>query len=680
MTFPPAPVAGARESHPRTLMVLTGYWCFMSGAVIEFYARRYEYAGTTLFPDAVLAILALGVLFIPDGVRTRLPVPHRTARAVGVGLVAGTALLLAIRHPLQLIHVLLALSLLGVALLGALLVLIAPIPRWLARLVTTLLLSTLNYLLLMYYLILIAGREIWNQVVSRELLWTYLWQSPDLVTAVPIDPWLPYAIVVAVYLVLVGAYWAASARIADGLVGFGKQIAANCASGGRANRLRLEAIVLVMASVLLAGEWLYRAAAFGPIPDPLVTTLFVEQDRPGSRHMTLTPDPVLQARDREIAASYAGAVSVARKTLVIITVDALRADQMNVYGHERDNTPFLSRMYREGKLTRFENAFSACTESFCGLLTIHASRFWHQLGTRNFSLADVLKRLGYRNQFVLGGDHANFYGLRSFYGQSIDDYRDGSSGAGYINDDLQVVDWVAQIAPADGVPRFLYIHLMSTHILGMRSPKYRRWYRTVAGADGAGNWRTVVDYVNSYHDGILQADALIEQIFGSLQTKGLLDDAIVAITADHGQMLGERGYGHGGPPVDPNVRVPLLIFDTDSFAYPARPLTSVIDIAPTLLDRIDAPIPAHWTGQSLARAKTRRFTFIQAGDRYAVIGRLGQELYKYHYDHSTGAEQLFNSSRDWVEREALPLDAHESVLKELRAELDAQIPSLRRGR
>jgi arylsulfatase A-like enzyme len=188
-------------------------------------------------------------------------------------------------------------------------------------------------------------------------------------------------------------------------------------------------------------------------------------------------------------------------------------------------------------------------------------------------------------------------------------------------------------------------------------------------------------YVNHYHDGIHQADALIERIFGHLQAKRLLDDAIVIITADHGEMLGEAAHpNHGGPPLDPVIRVPLMIYDTDGFAYPPRTLASVTDVAPTFLDRVGAPVPTHWMGESLARAETRRFTLAQGGSAYAVMGRFGDELYKYHFDGDDGRERLFNLSRDRAEREPLPLAAHASVVRDLRGQLDAQRPALRAAR
>ena len=658
---------------PGMLRPLLGCWVLLSAAAIEFYARRYEHAGVTLFPHAALAALALALLFLPGAPRTWTPARREAARTGAVAVGCAAALLLALHHSFQFLHVAIVLALLAAALAGLGLVLRARVSAGFSRLATALALAALNFLLLAYYMILIIGRETWNQVVSRELLWTYFWQLPDMIAAMPIDPWMPAAAVGGLFLGLLLAYWAAAPGIARELLELRSQLRMLVAS-----RARIAMLGLVLGCVALSAEWVFRNAAYGASPDPLITTFFVKQDQPGTPSMPFfAPDPALQARDREVAARYPVPDQLARKTLVLITVDALRADQMHVYGHPRQNTPFLSRLHRNGRLARFDNAFGICTESLCGLLAVHASRHWHELGTRNFALADVLKRLGYRTHFLLGGDHANFYGLRSFYGVNIDEYFDGSMARGYMNDDTEVIETLSRLEVSSPIPRFIYVHLMSVHVFGKRLPQYRVWYKTAAGdRDVPSCCVASKDYANKYHDGILQADALIERIFQILGAKGLLEDAVVAITADHGEMLGEsRRLGHGGEPVDPVVRVPLLIYDSDRFAYPVRPLASLIDVAPTLLDRIGAHIPEHWAGIPLSRATPRRFALMQGRSTHAIVGEFGGELFKYY--RQGPAERLVKLLPGGVERALPSPEEHAAVFAEMRRELEHRVPRLR---
>jgi len=654
---------------------LFGCWILLAAAAIELYARRYEYAGIAPFPDGALGALALALLFLPGPRRAWTPARRELVRAGAVAVGCAAALLLAVRHPFQLLHVALVLALPASVLAAAGLALTARVRAGLVRPAMALVLAILNFLLLVYYAVLMIGRETWNEVVSRELLWTYLWQLPELIAALPVRPWILPAAAAGLLVALFLAYRAAAPGVVRELLALGSTLRRL-----PADRARAAALAVLAGCGALSAQWVFRNAAYGAAPDPLVTTFFVEQDRPGTLNMPFAADPALQAIDREVAARYPVPHSFEPKTLVLITVDALRADQMHVYGHARHNTPFLSRLQREGRLVRFDNVFSVCTESLCGLLALQASRYWHELGPRNFALADVLHRLGYRNHFLLGGDHSNFYGLRSYYGVHVDDYFDSSMGRGYMNDDTLVVEALSRLDLGDHAPHFIYLHLMSVHLLGKRLPQYRVWYRTDAGTrDVPSCCAASMDYANKYHDGILQADALIERIFGILGAKGLLRNAIVAITADHGEMLGEYGQvSHGGPPRDPAVRVPLLIYDTDRFAYPRRALASIIDVAPTLLDRIGARIPEHWSGMPLSRPAPRRFALMQGRSTYAVVGRFGGEFFKLYRDGE--AERLVRLLADGTEQADPRPQAHAGVLAELRAELDHRLRAAPRQR
>ena len=646
-------------------------WILLSGALIEFYARRYGYPAVAMFPQGVLAIVAIVALLTPGKAFTRFFPRSPGAPALPYAIVLVAALVFALGHRFQLVHVGAVSLLLIVALFLLWPTLLLRTSRQVWRPAISLWLGTLNFLLIVYYVVLIVGRETWNQIVSRELLLTYFFQVPDLIFSLPIAPWIPWTIAGCTFLGLLLVYWFAAPGIARGVVAAGERFRRALLPAPAAPRTKAVALWVAAGAMAVSGQWLYRTAAYGDTPDPLLTTLFVNQDRPGSPHMPFVSDPALDALDREVARRYGSRGHLERKTLVLITVDALRADQMNVYGHARPNTPFLSRLHREGKLARFDNAFSVCTESLCGLLGIHASRYWHQLGTRNFGLGDALKRLGYRNHFLLGGDHSSFYGLRAFYGVSIDEYRDGADARGYVNDDAQVLRWLENLDVTTSEPRFVYIHLMSTHLLGKRLTQYRVWYKTGAGGDQA-------DYFNKYHDGILQADGMIEETFRILERKGLLRRAVVAITSDHGEMLGEhRQTGHGGQPFDQAVRVPLLIYDTDAYRYPSRALASVIDIAPTLLDRIGAPIPENWAGVSLARVAERDFAIMQAGRTHAIVGRFRGQLYKYYYHADKRTEQLVRLSGDGVEQPVALPKTKGDVLVALRAEFDRQRPAMR---
>lgn len=665
------------------LRVLFGFWALGSAAFIEFYARRYEYAGIPLVPQGALAIAALAILLLPPALAARLPARREVTRLFAVGVVCAAGLVVAARHSLQLLHVSLVCALLAAALGSVVVLLGRRAPAGGARIAAALALASLTFLLLLYYGVLVIGLEMWNQVVSRELIWTYARQLPELVAALPVKTWIPWTASAGVLLGLTLAYWLALPSLALGVRSAFARSRAYFAAEGPGRRSRLAALAAGVASAALLSTLVFETAAHGRTPDPILTTFFAEPGKRGTINMPHFADPALDAQAREAAAQYEAPERIARKTLVLITVDALRADQMNVYGHARENTPFLSRLYREGRLTRFENAFAACTESYCGLLAILGGRNWHEIGVgrEQFSLADVLKRLGYRNHFLLGGDHANFYDLRKYYGASVDEYTDGASASSYMNDDAEVIEWLEALDASGDAPRFVYVHLMSVHVLGKRHPRFRVWYRTAAGRgdDDEACCPPHHEYANNYHDGILQTDALIERIFGILEAKGLMQDVMVVITADHGEHLGEDGrLGHGGGPEDVVMRVPLLVYDSGGFEYPRHELASVIDVAPTMLARIGAPVPKHWTGVTLTRRAPGRLVLMQGYNAFAMVGSFDGELFKhYRAVRGNAPVALVRLDAPGVERPVLP-ERHPQVLQALRARLQQRVPALER--
>ena len=118
---------------------------------------------------------------------------------------------------------------------------------------------------------------------------------------------------------------------------------------------------------------------------------------------------------------------------------------------------------------------------------------------------------------------------------------------------------------------------MSTHWFGVQRREYQRWQPTAARFDWlydvkralaprvgvGGDLRQRV--INRYDNSVLQADATIERLFAVLAEKGYLGDAVVAIVADHGEALGERGedyYGHGMDLYQELIRIPILFRDT----------------------------------------------------------------------------------------------------------------------
>jgi hypothetical protein len=601
------------------LMAVASIWLAVSAAAMLAYAARYHFRWTLLGPHLAVVCVLLALLLAAGLVIARLRIAAAAKRMLVVAL-----------------------------------------------------LSVTHLLLLACYAMFFVAWEAWNQAVSLGVIAAYLPQLPQLLLTLPVSVPLAAAALVAVLGAIALPYAVAAQALLRGLEALAESLLARYRGWMPAWRAAVLATTMFAVPALIGhAAWSGRAAA-AALHEPFFQAVVA----PGKEIGAMTLDAGAAARalaERAAAAAYAPPASFRRKNLVVITVDALRADQMSVYGFARETTPFLKKLHAEGRLTRFERAYSVCTESFCGLLAVLTSKYWHQAALENFGLPEVLKRLGYRVTFLLGGDHTNFYGLRGAYGQAIDEYRDGSMAAGYMNDDRNVLEWLAAMRPEPDTPQFLVLHLMSVHTLGQRLAPYRRWEPSAVGLRGLGAEEALSAYINNYHNGVLQADAMLERIFGLLRDKRLLDDAVVVITADHGEMLGERGrMGHArSSPDDPLVRVPLMIFDSDRIRYPARAVASQVDVAPTLLHRIGAPVPPNWAGEALDLPARRESILIQAGSSRAVVAAAGGALWKYVAERGEGTQRLFNLTRDPAESEDVLPGAEPQFLARLRAAADA---------
>jgi hypothetical protein len=358
-------------------------------------------------------------------------------------------------------------------------------------------------------------------------------------------------------------------------------------------------------------------------------------------------------------AAYRPRADPAKRNLILIVADALRADHMGIYGYPRDTTPNLSRLNAEGRVQRSAVVHAACGESSCGLLSLASARFIHQFGTRMFVLHEVLARHGYRVSMILGGDHTHFYGLKEQYGR-VDTYFDASiAGAGYMNDDRVVLDHLAAMPDWDGRPTVMHFHLMSSHVLGKRHPSSSAFmpmgsYFIRGNRSEAGSGAPSQKAINFYDNGVRQTDAVIMEMLETLRSKGYLQDALVAVTADHGEGLGEHGiWLHQQGVYREILGIPFLMI---SYGYrPARPLVphampSQVDIAPTLLEELGLPIPSSWSGTPLQSGRLEDFAYFQQGSLIGLLDRRDERSHwKYWEDRREGSAFAFNLSVDPAE-------------------------------
>ena len=104
----------------------------------------------------------------------------------------------------------------------------------------------------------------------------------------------------------------------------------------------------------------------------------------------------------------------------------------------------------------------------------------------------------------------------------------------------------------------------------------------------------------AYFANISYVDDWLRQLLDITEHHGLDDDLVVIFTADHGDMLGERGLWYKMCFFEHSARVPLIVHAPDRFGSAVVDANvGLLDLAPTLIDLAGAPIPDHLDGSSL---------------------------------------------------------------------------------
>jgi hypothetical protein len=372
------------------------------------------------------------------------------------------------------------------------------------------------------------------------------------------------------------------------------------------------------------------------VPPLMVAVLLVQYPRRliwvHTNSFVIAPDALTAGRGTPSTATQPESDLPNARPLVLVIVDALRRDRMGVYDPALANTPFLSRLKASGKLHVFDPSFATCTFSYCGIMSVLASRSWDDFGRRPATIIDALGRHRYRSYLMMAGGNSRYSNIVTNFGGPIASLRDDKPGFGAPADDRHVLAMLREAAFPDPRHSFIYMHLMSAHYGSVLQPAFLA---------AARNSDPRYPYALSYDARVRQTDAVLRDIVATLRARGL-GDALMVITADHGERLGEGGkLFHGGPPDPAAIAAPLLIFDPrGGDTWPARPIASQIDVAPTLLAAVGgSPLP-EWRGTALQRPTARAAVPIGTFETAGLIGVVAGRQLAYRCDRQSGGESI----------------------------------------
>jgi len=287
-----------------------------------------------------------------------------------------------------------------------------------------------------------------------------------------------------------------------------------------------------------------------------------------------------------IQAQSGHAVDFAGRDVLLISIDALRADHVGAYGYPRPTTPNLDALASAGVV--FEAAYTPTPHTSYAITSLMSGKYMRplllqDLGGDSETWAHYLRRYGYRT--------AAFYPPAVFFidADRFATFRDSSLGFEYRKVEFAGADQRAEQVTAylGRVPLekrlFLWVHLFEPH-----EPYETHEGHSFGDRD-----------IDRYDSEIAAADAGVGRIVDAVRK--VRPGALVIVTADHGEEFGEHGGRYHGTTVyEEQVRVPLIV-NAPGLLAPRRVPQPVqlVDLLPTVLAGLDIPRPARVRGTDL---------------------------------------------------------------------------------
>lgn len=320
-------------------------------------------------------------------------------------------------------------------------------------------------------------------------------------------------------------------------------------------------------------------------------------------------------------------------SILIITVDALRADHLGCYGYGKNTSPNIDRLMAGG--LRFERAWTPEPLTGPAMCSMVTGLYPHQHGaSRNglrmqeglSSLPKILARNGYATAAIVGtwtlkdnltllGEHFETYGerlrRRRWFG-----ILNSESTCEDVTDDA--LDWLEEGSGGEDAPFFLWVHYIEPHAPYRFHAEY---------AERLGVNDDQLKKRDRYDSEIAVVDASIARLMAGVRKTVDESELLVVLTSDHGESLGEHDYwGHGRYLYEPSLRIPLGIawkghIPSATFAAQA----TLLDIAPTVLSLAGVKAPdglpgTNWAETALDGAPVPQRAHCYQAHRGAVHG------------------------------------------------------------
>lgn len=361
-----------------------------------------------------------------------------------------------------------------------------------------------------------------------------------------------------------------------------------------------------------------------------------------------------------LSASADGAPNV-----LLLVLDTVRALSLSVYGYARPTAPSLERLAARG--VAFDRAVSTAPWTLPTHSSLFTGRYAFELSASYTTpldptfptLAERLTSIGYQTSgFAANLRYGTYeYGLTRGFAY----YRDydislremirsstltrslalwgglhGSSsyepagriGAKRMN--ARFFDWLDDDARRDRMrPFFAFMNFYDAHGPYRPPAPYDTMFsgREPSTRDSETRQFTdaeVAELRDAYDGSLTYLDSQLGELFAGLERRGLVENTIIILTADHGEEFNEHGQmNHGNTLYFPSLHVPL-IFAGGAIPRGLRVMDPVTlrDVAATVLELVGAPARAELPGASLSRHWTTRRDSLGPTPASPIFGEL----------------------------------------------------------
>jgi choline-sulfatase len=292
---------------------------------------------------------------------------------------------------------------------------------------------------------------------------------------------------------------------------------------------------------------------------------------------------------------YARASAPLNGPIIIISIDTLRADHLPAYGYQKVKTPAIDLLASNGVV--FERAYSHAPQTLPAHTALLSGRLPFETGVRDDVgavvkrgerlLPQLLRERGYSTGAIVS---ASLLGRDSGISQGFDFFDDdmpvnpeepaASPGQRDGGDAEKIAEhWLDSAGTSRA---FLFLHLNEPHRPYTPPERFSEY--------------------SPYDGEIAYADEIVGRLVRYLKTHQLYDRSTIVLLSDHGEGLGDHGeQEHGLFLYDETIRVPLIIKQESNIGAGRRVVDPVqhVDMVPTILDLVKAPVPGNLHGRSL---------------------------------------------------------------------------------